>query len=117
MGIAPSLEARSARPFARMKILLERGIRVALGHDTSCSVEEVVGALKVAGEHGARPHITHAFNVQRFHHRDCGLANVAILPKAPCIAALANVELPSVEVIGDCVHASPLILQLVASSK
>ena len=26
-----------------------------------------------------RFHLTHAMNVQRFHHRDCGLANFAFL--------------------------------------
>ena len=29
--------------------------------------------------HGVRFHLTHAMNVQRFHHRDCGLANFAFL--------------------------------------
>ena len=28
---------------------------------------------------GVRFHLTHALNVQRFHHRDCGLANFAFL--------------------------------------
>merc|ERR1712232_955675 len=109
MTIAPSLEARSIQPFARMRILLERGIRVALGHDTACSTEEIVETLRVAAEHGMRPHVTHAFNVQRFHHRDCGLANMALLPKMPKLPGLPQVPLPSVELIADSVHVSPMV--------
>ena len=46
--------------------------------------EDILRALRVGMEidnnpQGVRFHLTHALNVQRFHHRDCGLANFAFL--------------------------------------
>merc|ERR1712232_775588 len=46
MTIAPSREAKSKPPFQRLKALLSRGIRPALGHDTACTVEDVASVLR-----------------------------------------------------------------------
>merc|ERR1711924_542360 len=69
------------------------------------------------GDCGTPLHVTHAFNVQRFHHRDCGLSNVAVLPALPKLPLFAGAVPPTLEVIGDCVHVNPLVLQLVVCCK
>ncbi|CAK0870319.1 unnamed protein product [Prorocentrum cordatum] len=117
MTIAPSCEARSTTPFERMELLLSRGVRPALGHDTSCSLEEIAGALRVAAAHHTVLHVTHTFNVQRFHHRECGLANVALLPRFPRLPVFEGVTPPTIELIGDGVHAALPVLQLALASK
>eukprot|EP00930_Biecheleria_cincta_P087782 TRINITY_DN77014_c0_g1_i1.p1 TRINITY_DN77014_c0_g1~~TRINITY_DN77014_c0_g1_i1.p1 ORF type:complete len:457 (+),score=59.67 TRINITY_DN77014_c0_g1_i1:119-1489(+) len=117
MTIAPSVEARHPQPFQRLKSLLERGVRPALGHDNAATVEEVAQALRLATDYGKSLHITHAFNVQRFHHRECGLANVAMLPRLPNIPEFCGSALPTAEFIGDSVHVSPLVLQSVVACK
>jgi len=117
MTIAPSIEARAGTPFAKIKLLIERGVRPALGHDTCCTLEDVLGALRVASSMNTCLHVTHCFNVQKFHHRECGLTNVALLPRKPDLPAFADVTLPTIELIGDSVHASPLVLQVACACK
>eukprot|EP00929_Paragymnodinium_shiwhaense_P105121 TRINITY_DN70042_c0_g1_i1.p1 TRINITY_DN70042_c0_g1~~TRINITY_DN70042_c0_g1_i1.p1 ORF type:complete len:463 (+),score=68.55 TRINITY_DN70042_c0_g1_i1:61-1449(+) len=117
MTIAPSVEARAACKFARLSALIKRRVRPALGHDTACTEKEIAEALTVAASLGMQLHITHAFNVQRFHHRNCGLANIAALPRLPNLPIFEKAELPTAEVIGDCVHVAPAVLQLIASCK
>eukprot|EP00931_Biecheleriopsis_adriatica_P076626 TRINITY_DN50314_c0_g1_i1.p1 TRINITY_DN50314_c0_g1~~TRINITY_DN50314_c0_g1_i1.p1 ORF type:complete len:481 (+),score=61.49 TRINITY_DN50314_c0_g1_i1:78-1520(+) len=117
MTISPSIEARAEMPFAKLRLLIERGVRPALGHDTSCTLEDVLGALKVATYMDTCLHITHCFNVQKFHHRECGLTNVALLPRKPDMPAFADVTLPTIELIGDSVHVSPLVLQVACACK
>ena len=60
------------------------------------------------------PHITHAFNVQQFHHRNPGLANVALLSGPPAIPE--DVNEPSIELIGDGLHVHEATLQLALNS-
>ena len=62
-------------------------------------------------------HLTHAFNVQVFHHRDCGLANFALIGRLPDLPQYAGIDLPTLELIGDCIHTSPLVIQAVASAR
>ncbi len=80
MTIGPSVDSRHG--YARSKMLLERGIVVALGHDRQASEEQILGALKLATSEEQRLHMTHLFNVQKFHHREAGLANIGTL-KSP----------------------------------
>lgn len=115
MTISPSTDAASG--YARTRMLLERGVVPALGHDKSCSLEQIVGALRVGAAHGARLHVTHTFNVQALHHREPGLANVALVPSFPRTRDFAGAEPPTVEAIGDHCHVSPLALQLLLGSR
>jgi len=114
MTIAPSIDAREGYP--RIKALLARGVKPALGHDKRATVADCVGALRLAPA-GSPLHVTHALNVMCFHHRECGLANVALAPRFPATDAYAGAAPPTVEVIGDLAHVDPLALQLLVGSK
>lgn len=88
MTISPYQENNFHDNCARIKVLLERGIVPALGHDTQCTQEDILGCLKVGSTKKENPynirfHITHAFNVTKFHHREAGLANFALVSKFP----------------------------------
>eukprot|EP00811_Abedinium_folium_P033820 NODE_6754_length_1642_cov_3.261386.p3 GENE.NODE_6754_length_1642_cov_3.261386~~NODE_6754_length_1642_cov_3.261386.p3 ORF type:complete len:276 (+),score=84.55 NODE_6754_length_1642_cov_3.261386:771-1598(+) len=118
MTIAPSVEARTVPPFKRLQMLLECGVRPAFGHDMACTLPEVAAAMRVAAAHRVVPHVTHAFNVMRFHHRDCGLANVAMLPCLPRLPVFADLPSPpTLELVGESVHVSPLVLQATLACK
>lgn len=67
MTISPSQE--SSNKCSRIRILAELGCLVSLGHDRSCSEEDILQAMHTVHECGARCHITHLFNVCGFHHR------------------------------------------------
>lgn len=56
MTIAPSIDAKD--DYARIRLLLKRGILPALGHDRNCTEEEILGALRVAAEFGVTLHVT-----------------------------------------------------------
>lgn len=91
MTISPSQESsrNKTRPACtHIKTLLSRGIVPSLGHDTECTQEDILECLKAGSNkednpHDVRFHITHAFNVTKFHHRDSGLANFAFVSKFP----------------------------------
>jgi hypothetical protein len=111
MTVSPSSDA--PRGYARIRALCRAGVVPALGHDKVCTEEQILGALRVGtekfegageeegGERGGdgqcavvrgQFHLTHGFNVQTFHHRDCGLANfaaVGALPRLPRCGAVA----------------------------
>jgi hypothetical protein len=56
MTIAPSIDAKDG--YARIRMLLERGVLPALGHDRYCTETDILGALVVAKEFGVRLHVT-----------------------------------------------------------
>lgn len=57
-------------------------------------------------------HVTHTFNVMTFHHRACGLANVALCRKFPKHdRRFRDVLVPTVEVIADMQHVDSLTIQ------
>ena len=60
--------------------------------------------------HDIRFHITHAFNVTKFHHRDSGLANFAFVSKFPNSEEFKGIRTPTIEVIGDGRHVSLMTL-------
>ena len=76
-----------------------------------------MAALRVAATAGARLHVTHTFNVQVLHHRDAGLANVALLPRLPSTPEYEGALPPTIELIGDHCHVSPLALQLALAAR
>ena len=45
MTISPSLEAKI--DYARIRELLKRGVRVALGHDVAANEADILGALRI----------------------------------------------------------------------
>eukprot|EP00940_MAST-03C_sp_MAST-3C-sp2_P003630 g3630.t1 len=125
-------------PFARIKELLRRGIVPSLGHDKEAPIKDIVDCLRCGKEATTtddrntstaredwmsllrirRPlqgpmHMTHVFNVMRFHHRTCGLANIAMCRKFPVFdrrfQGLKTV--PTVEVILDTQHVDALTVQ------
>ena len=121
MTISPSADEASG--FARIRSLARMGVVPSLGHDRSAPLDEtVVPALVACAEQGIRPHVTHGFNVQSFHHRKPSLANLALassFPSSPPYTAYLDtgVAYPSVEVIGDGVHIHPFLLHTMVSIK
>ena len=117
-------------PVDYVALLCRRGVKPCFGHDTNCSMGEIIKALRAASigldsyrksvttnfsKHlDPSPHITHAFNVQQFHHRNPGLANVALLSGPPAIPE--DVNEPSIELIGDGLHVHEATLQLALNS-
>merc|ERR1712173_415767 len=56
--------------------------------------------------------MTHCFNVQRFHHRNTGLANFALTPNLPKLEKYECIKrMPTIELIGDLCHLSPILIQ------
>ena len=99
-----------------------------MGHDKIANVTDILACLEcqtrlpAAAEKFVRKdelsvcqplrgplHITHAFNVMNFHHRDVSLANFALIRNFPPI--YKHLQVPTVEVIGDTRHVAPLALQ------
>jgi len=114
MTISPSVDSKSE--FAKIKTLLQRGVRPCLGHDTVATPSEILAALRLSSP-GYPFHVTHTFNVQRFHHRDCGLANLALLSEWPKLPEYEGAIEPTIELIGDCAHVSPAVLKLAVTCK
>ena len=115
-----ALPRSSVSAFARIDALMDRNILASLGHDKFCTEENIMGALSSAGERGTRLHLTHAFNVQEFHHRRTGLSNIALLGQQFPSCVQRNYPLalvPTVEVIGDLCHVSPITLQILLNAK
>ena len=105
----------SFKPLERLNLLLRRGIVPALGHDKNASLEDILACLECQKHFPEdesvvvrkndlslrQPlrgplHITHAFNVMHFHHRDVGLANFAMMRKV-CLSFFSPSLVPVCE--------------------
>jgi hypothetical protein len=115
MTISPSVDALDG--YARTRLLLERGVLPALGHDRHCTEKDILGALAVAKEFDVQLHVTHMFNVTSFHHRDVSLCNFGMVSRFPLLPGYEGLVPPTVEVIGDGVHINPLTVQAVLSAR
>ncbi|EGD76917.1 hypothetical protein PTSG_12700 [Salpingoeca rosetta] len=116
MTISPSMEPQS--DFRRTRLLLDRGIRVALGHDKHATADDIVAALRTASEYNdSTPHITHIFNVSKFHHRDTSLVNFGLCRSFPNNPTFAGLHPPTVEVIGDGLHVDTLTVAGLLSAR
>lgn len=115
MTISPSLEA--IVDYQRIKYLFEKDVLVALGHDNEANEEEILGALRLAFKSGKQVHLTHLFNVTKFHHRDVGLTNFGLLSHFPNQDKYKDIVEPSVEIIGDFIHAHPMVVHLALTTK
>ena len=113
MTISPSADA--ARQYERIQCLAARNVRVSLGHDKNCTEQDILGALHAVAPD--RCHMTHAFNVQQFHHRNSGLANFALVGTFPNLPCFQGIEPPTVEVIGDLKHVSALTLRALLGAR
>jgi N-acetylglucosamine-6-phosphate deacetylase len=81
--------------------LARRGVRASLGHSLATAREAAAGVAAGAG--GA----THLFNAMRpWHHREAGLAGVAL-----------TAEELTVEIIGDLVHVGPEAFRLALKAR
>lgn len=95
--LAPEIEGAAAL----LAELGRRGVVAALGHSVADAAD-----VQAAVERGAR-HVTHLFNgMGRLHHRDPGLAGVA----------LADDRL-TCDLICDGVHVDPLVVRVAARAK
>ena len=113
MTISPSCDAPVN--YGRIRTLVERNVRVALGHDKLCTEAQILRALGIGG---SRFHVTHSFNVQSFHHREPGLANFALCRQFPAnLPKYRNLTPPTVEVIADFKHVSPLTLSILLAAR
>jgi N-acetylglucosamine-6-phosphate deacetylase len=113
MTISPHLEAKNN--YSRIKALLERGIKPALGHDRVASEADIIGALRQSPD---QLHITHIFNVSSFNNRNPSLVNFGMLKRFPNLQKYNHLPLPpTVEVIGDLAHVHPLTLSLLLQSR
>jgi N-acetylglucosamine-6-phosphate deacetylase len=61
MTISPSLDAPGG--YEKIQLLLQQGVKPALGHDKECTTEDIIGALRLSSTDDPF-HITHGFNVQ-----------------------------------------------------
>eukprot|EP00944_MAST-04C_sp_MAST-4C-sp1_P009775 g9775.t1 len=110
---------RGQHIFEHIQSLIDRNIVVSLGHDKDCSEDQIFSVLDMPfASETARFHSTHVFNVQRFHHRNIGLANLAYLKKIPPFTIEkyrmnSNAKLPTIELIGDMKHVNPVVIQSV----
>lgn len=115
MTISPSIEFQNG--CERIKYLFEKNVLVALGHDTQCGEEEILHILKLAHEYNRPLHVTHLFNVTKFHHRDVSMVNLSLLSNFPNLDKYQNIVEPSVEIIGDFIHVHPLVVHLALQVK
>eukprot|EP00055_Hartaetosiga_balthica_P006384 m.19932 g.19932 ORF g.19932 m.19932 type:complete len:430 (+) comp5194_c0_seq2:47-1336(+) len=133
MTISPSLEA--AFHYKRLRILLEKNVRPSLGHDKSCTFDDILGALDVASSFQATStnqdcqlHITHLFNVSTFHHRNPSLVNFGLCSKIPSKWKSSpeknlqshvgnSLTSPSVEIIADGIHVHDITLMALLSAR
>eukprot|EP01084_Bolivina_argentea_P003028 5652_1 len=145
MTISPSIDHKLK--LKRIKFLKKRGIVPALGHDKQCSEQQIIDTLLLDSdsdntdefsfyneikEYGktyvhqhdkdnekkyGSCHMTHVFNVMKFHHRNIGLANYAITPTLPNSDKYKQIikkkSMPTIEIIGDLVHVSPIVIQAI----
>jgi len=82
-----------------------------LGHDVQADEESILNCLRLAKQSKKKLHITHMFNASAFHHRQVSLCNFGMVSSLPNFPIYKNIELPSIEVIGDLVHVHPLALK------
>ena len=72
---------------------------------------------KEAGNKYGSCHMTHIFNVMKFHHRETGLANFGLTPTLPNMdkykQIISKKSMPTIEIIGDLVHISPILIQAI----
>jgi N-acetylglucosamine-6-phosphate deacetylase len=115
MTISPSLEKQVN--YERMKYLLEKGVRPALGHDAEADEQSILASFHLAAEKKCQLHITHLYNVSSFHHRKQSLCNFGLSSRFPNLPDYKNIQTPTVELIGDTVHVHPLTLQLTIDYK
>lgn len=108
--ISPSLE--KARDYARIKCLLRHNVTPCLGHDVHADEESILQCLRLAKAANRRLHITHMYNASAFHHRQVSLCNFGLLNSLPNLPKYKDIELPTIEIIGDLVHVHPLALKL-----
>eukprot|EP01111_Echinosteliopsis_oligospora_P008108 TRINITY_DN2355_c0_g1_i1.p1 TRINITY_DN2355_c0_g1~~TRINITY_DN2355_c0_g1_i1.p1 ORF type:complete len:420 (-),score=112.26 TRINITY_DN2355_c0_g1_i1:24-1283(-) len=115
MTISPSIEHDNG--YTRLRVLLERGITPALGHDKTCSELHVLGALRVCSEYKVVPHITHLFNVSSFNHRLPSLVNFGLVESYPHLPDYAGLPVPTIEIVADMVHIHPLTFGAVLAGR
>jgi N-acetylglucosamine-6-phosphate deacetylase len=113
MTISPSVEAQTN--YCRMKALVQRNILVSFGHDKDCQEKHILDGIRAC--HPRRVHMTHCFNVQSFHHRNSGLANFALLDSFPELPIYSGLQTPTVEMIGDMKHVSPMTMQALLNAR
>ena len=131
MTISPSIDHKSQ--FERMKILRNKNVIPALGHDKQCNERQIIEALCTFNNEDdekcsdkefeknrnkySEIHMTHCFNVQRFHHRNVGLANFALTPTLPNMEKYNKIKkMPTIEIIGDLCHISPILIEAILNS-
>eukprot|EP00730_Choanoeca_flexa_P013083 TRINITY_DN4946_c0_g1_i1.p1 TRINITY_DN4946_c0_g1~~TRINITY_DN4946_c0_g1_i1.p1 ORF type:complete len:300 (+),score=37.32 TRINITY_DN4946_c0_g1_i1:41-940(+) len=110
MTVAPTnRDAKENHAYSRL--LFERGVRVAMGHDRSACHDEIISMMRAASDYAEatqedhRLHITHLFNVCKFHHRAPSLINFGMISKLPAPSSVPILrEAPTVEVIVDNRH-------------
>ncbi|KAG5463833.1 hypothetical protein LSCM1_00004 [Leishmania martiniquensis] len=115
MTISPHIDAQCN--YEKIRHLLERKVRVALGHDRVASKSEIMGALKLAPSEDEKMHVTHLCNVSTFHHRDSSLVNAAMCRRFPNAPLYEGARPPTLEIIGDLIHVDSITLQSVLSSR
>ncbi|KAG5464564.1 hypothetical protein LSCM4_00002 [Leishmania orientalis] len=115
MTISPHIEAQCN--YEKIRHLLEKKVRVALGHDRTASKSEIMGALKLAPCEEEKMHVTHLCNVSSFHHRDSSLVNAAMCRRFPNAPLYEGARPPTLEIIGDLIHVDSVTLQSVLSSR
>jgi len=115
MTISPSLE--SPNNFERIKYLFEKDVLVALGHDTEVNEDEILDSLRIAYKYNKPVHVTHLFNVTKFHHREISLVNIALLSNYPNLDKYKDIIEPSVEIIGDFIHVHPIVVHHALQTK
>ncbi|XP_071501801.1 N-acetylglucosamine-6-phosphate deacetylase-like [Diadema antillarum] len=113
MTISPHVDGQD--DYLRMKMLLNRGIVPALGHDRVAKENEILNALKL--DPSQQFHITHLFNVCNFHHRNPSLVNFGMTDRFPLLPGYHQLAPPTVEVIGDLCHVHPLAVANLLSAR
>eukprot|EP01105_Mastigella_eilhardi_P022068 TRINITY_DN5404_c0_g1_i4.p1 TRINITY_DN5404_c0_g1~~TRINITY_DN5404_c0_g1_i4.p1 ORF type:complete len:407 (+),score=101.54 TRINITY_DN5404_c0_g1_i4:48-1268(+) len=104
--VSPTAAAKYG--FWHVRELVARGIRPAIGHDTTAKAEDIVSMMKCSD----KPlHVTHLFNVSTFHHRNVGICNFGMVKRFPNLPQYVKLTPPSIEVIGDLLHVNPLAIQ------
>jgi N-acetylglucosamine-6-phosphate deacetylase len=79
--------------------------------------DDVLRILRLACQRDKPVHVTHLFNVSKFHHRQVSIVNLALLSRFPPMEKYSAITEPSIELIGDCLHVHPLTLHLAMQTK
>ncbi|CBZ25843.1 N-acetylglucosamine-6-phosphate deacetylase-like protein [Leishmania mexicana MHOM/GT/2001/U1103] len=115
MTISPHIEARCN--YEKIRHLLKKKVRVALGHDRAATKSEIMCALKLAASEEEKMHVTHLCNVSTFNHRASSLVNAAMCPRFPNAPLYKGARPPTLEIIADLIHVDSVTLQSVLSSR